>query len=67
MATQFGMTATTWRMEAEVCHDAKCGRLVAPGDPCFIDANGDLYCDSCGRCERYARKKQQQRNQVKEN
>lgn len=51
-----------------ICVDPKCGRMVKHNEHCFIDvlsANGDLYCDSCGKCIRYARKKAEQRKQKK--
>ncbi len=47
-----------------VCSDEKCGRLVRHNEPCFIDAktsNGAVYCDSCGKCIRYARKREEMR------
>jgi hypothetical protein len=67
MAAQFGMTEGIYSGERGLCSDPKCGRYVEDGDPCFFDANGDLWCNACGRCERYSRKKEHQRNQVREN
>ena len=46
------------------CADPKCGRPVVHDAPCFVDTtspNGDVYCDDCGKCLRYARKKAAQR------
>jgi len=44
------------------CADKKCGRAIAHEAPCFIDAStGATWCDNCGKCERYARKKAAQR------
>jgi hypothetical protein len=41
-----------------MCADKKCGRMVAHNAPCFIDsATGEVWCDDCGKCERYARKR----------
>ena len=48
-----------------VCADEKCGRSIQNGNECFVDAlnEGDVYCDPCGKCLRYERKKEQQRKQ----
>lgn len=49
------------------CTDPKCGRLVKNEDPCFIDGlseNGDVYCDACGKCLRYSRKKAAEREKM---
>jgi hypothetical protein len=46
------------------CADPKCGRPVIHDAPCFVDTNspnGDVYCDDCGKCLRYERKKAAQR------
>ena len=49
------------------CADSKCGRAVANNTPCFVDTRtGSVWCDSCGKCERYARKKAAQRAQRRE-
>jgi len=40
------------------CADPKCGRMVVHNAPCFIDSQtGGVWCDDCGKCERYARKR----------
>lgn len=49
-----------------VCCDEKCGRFVQHKEPCFIDVlseNGDVYCDSCGKCLRYSRKREAARRE----
>jgi hypothetical protein len=44
------------------CADKKCGRVVAHDTPCFVDTTtGAIWCDDCGKCERYSRKKAAQR------
>ena len=46
------------------CADPKCGRTISHNAPCFIDATtGSVWCDDCGKCERYARKKAAQREE----
>jgi len=46
-----------------VCADHKCGRMIYPEMPCCVDAaTGDIYCDPCGLCLRYSRKKEAERN-----
>lgn len=45
------------------CSDEKCNRLIQENDNCFLDTStGDFYCHSCGVCERYHRKKEEERN-----
>lgn len=47
------------------CADQKCGRSVSHNTPCFIDAQtGSVWCDDCGKCERYARKKAAEREKA---
>ena len=67
MAAQFGMTEGIHTGERELCSDSKCGRYVEDGDPCFWADGEVLYCGSCGKCLRYARKKEHERNEIKEN
>jgi len=53
-----------------VCSDEKCSRAVEHEDPCFIDTkseDGDVYCDSCGKCLRYARKMESRRREIVSN
>jgi hypothetical protein len=47
-----------------VCCDPKCGRIVKHNEACFVDVvnKGNVYCDSCGKCIRYSRKKEELRN-----
>lgn len=47
-----------------VCSDPKCGRFIQHDEPCFVDTmteNGNVYCDSCGKCIRYERKRAKMR------
>lgn len=47
------------------CADQKCGRMVAHNIPCFVDSEtGQVWCDDCGKCERYARKKAAEREKA---
>lgn len=42
------------------CSDEKCGRLVRHNEMCFVDTqseHGNIYCDACGKCIRYTRKR----------
>lgn len=46
------------------CADPKCGRMVVHDAQCFVDTlseKGNIYCEDCGKCERYTRKKAAQR------
>ena len=47
------------------CDAQDCGRAIRDGEWCFIDTvsdDGSLYCDGCGKCERYARKMEKKRS-----
>jgi hypothetical protein len=61
MATIFGVTSGIHTGERELCSDYKCGRYVEDGAECFWDEKGAVYCADCGKCLRYARKKEAQR------
>jgi hypothetical protein len=50
--------------EGILCFDAKCGRSVNFMEKCFIDEAGGVYCQNCGVCERYTRKKAAQREKL---
>jgi hypothetical protein len=44
------------------CQDELCSRLIKEGDDCFIDAKENaIYCEQCGKCVRYHRKKAAER------
>lgn len=48
-----------------VCSDSKCGRLVKHNESCFVDAQtGDLFCDACGKCIRFSRKREALRKAI---
>jgi hypothetical protein len=58
--TQFGMTQKFWpRDEPILCRDPEglCGHAIALGHPYWVDADGIIYCDDCGKAERFARKR----------
>lgn len=49
--------------EPTECADDPCTRLIISDAVCFIDiqGGGKLYCEICGPCERYHRKKATER------
>jgi hypothetical protein len=47
--------------EATKCADAKCGRTIASGDTAWEEQGGTFFCEECGVCLRYHRKRQAQR------
>ena len=55
-----------WFQEDTTCEDEKCDRIVAFGDNYFTDPEEHIYCESCGLCLRYERKRALQREQNKE-
>ncbi len=64
MKIKFGLLETIFTSEnPEDCADEHCLRLVNEDDVCFIDTQtNDIFCKSCGQCERYHRKKEEERN-----
>lgn len=47
------------------CSDDKCPRMIRVGELMYVDVNnGSMFCDSCGKCIRYARKKSYQRGEI---
>lgn len=63
MSIAFGLHRSI-RLEegSAACSDEKCTRLIYKGDLYYQDLVGDRpYCDSCGKCVRYSRKKAEER------
>lgn len=72
---QFGFLEMRYTSPVVECADPRCARVIPmkheedqiqagqlPFVWCFLDVNkGSIYCDSCGKCRRYARKKAVQR------
>ena len=62
MNIEFGLFSTKVTTEEERCRADDCFRIMAQDDPCFVDVqNNKVLCPDCGKCERYARKKQEER------
>lgn len=62
MKIQYGLFETKITTEEERCREKDCFRVMNFDDPCFVDVqNNKVLCSDCGRCERYARKKQEER------
>jgi len=56
--TDHGLLHVIHGGETVVCTDHKCGRTIFREMPCFVDTEtGAIYCDPCGLCLRYARKR----------
>jgi predicted nucleic-acid-binding Zn-ribbon protein len=66
----FGMMEMTYEEEGPVfCADEKCIRYIGTGAKCFVDTwakeeSKTVYCENCGPCERYHRKKANQRGEL---
>lgn len=60
--TRFGLKPTTWSGEPVGCSDSICPRIINGNknilsEDCFLDLlSGEMLCDQCGKCLRYARK-----------
>ena len=62
MEIKFGFLQTKVTTEEEKCKAANCARIMRTDDDCFIDVQSNaVFCDECGKCERYSRKKEQER------
>lgn len=63
MNIQFGLLFTkSTDNESRSCALSDCDRVINPDDSIAIDVDSnEILCVECGKCERYARKKQQQR------
>lgn len=62
MNIQFGLLETKLTTEDTKCHSRDCFRQIKTDDPCFVDVNTSaVLCDDCGKCERYSRKKEEER------
>lgn len=49
------------------CADPRCRRPIGHEQECFVDTTseeGEILCDSCGKCLRYARKKASERGET---
>jgi hypothetical protein len=59
----YGFLAITHIGEPAECDDPLCSRFISPGEVVYIDTQegAKLYCKFCGPCERYHRKKDQER------
>lgn len=73
MKLEYGLLKTEYQAKENskgelipsLCGDEKCDRLVSPNEACFFDTTKNLvYCDSCGKCVRYSRKKAVQRGEL---
>lgn len=66
MKVEFGLLKTTFNDEEEIkCFDKSCIRGISKEDVCYIDTeNSDVLCEQCGCCEKYQRKKEQQRREM---
>jgi hypothetical protein len=62
MNIQFGLLETKLTTEDQKCQAKDCFRQIMTDDPCFVDiSNSAVFCDNCGKCERYSRKKEKER------
>ena len=59
---KFGLGAVCLPFDS-VCAESKCQLVIAAGDVAFVDRDSRMiWCHNCGKCERYHRKKEAQRN-----
>lgn len=62
MNIEYGLLSTKVTTEEERCREKDCFRVMHFDDECFVDvSNNRVLCVDCGKCERYARKKQEER------
>lgn len=46
------------------CADNRCTRALLPGVVLFVDVDGRVFCEGCGKALRYHRKKAAQRGET---
>ncbi len=64
MKIEHGLLKIRYTEEESIeCAGSICGRFIETEQICFVDTQdgGNLYCEICGTCERYHRKKAAQR------
>ena len=63
--TRFGIKPFVHGSEIETdCSDNLCPRKINKSENCFLDLlSGEMLCEQCGKCLRYARKKAHQRGE----
>lgn len=63
MKIEYNLLNTKFTEKASVkCADDQCFRKITEDDSIFIDVEKSLmYCEKCGKCLRYARKKKEER------
>lgn len=63
MKIEYKLLDTKFTGEVDVkCGQKECFRMISPDDPIFVDVEDSLmYCDKCGKCLRYERKKKEER------
>lgn len=66
MKTEFGLKPTYLVIESDNCQDDKCHKPLLYGDSVYQDINHKHFCESCGKCVKYARKRQAERTPERE-
>ncbi len=62
MNIEYDLFQTKVTDENQQCGISDCFRIMRVDDHCFVDVkNGVVMCNECGRCEKYSRKKQAER------
>ena len=67
MKIEYGLLKIIYTEEDPIeCADSICGRFIATEQSCYVDTQngGNLYCEICGTCERYHRKKAAERKKI---
>lgn len=66
MKIQFGLLETASTEDEDfVCGMSDCNRAIKYEEPCFVDTTSSaIYCEKCGKCLRYQKKKQQEREDM---
>lgn len=65
MNIKFDLLETKLSTEDQACGSSNCSRVIKYDDVCFIDIKENiLLCEECGKCERYERKRKDQREKA---
>lgn len=65
MKVEYGLLKTKFEEEETTCATNNCGTKIKYDYSCFVDIDDDnIYCLQCGKCMRYERKKEKERNDL---
>lgn len=65
MNIQYGLLFTKLTTDERKCGANDCLRMIEHDAACVVDVSTNaVFCEECGKCERYARKKTDEREKA---